>query len=71
MTQIEKEFIKAFHITEEEYYFDTDGDLHFKSDYTLVRCNIFGMGWILGRQHDVDNYPVVLIDVPEIEVNIL
>ncbi len=70
MTQIEEEFIKAFYIPEDEYTIDSEGELHFKSDYTLVKCNIFGMGWILGRQHDIKHFPPVLMNTSEGKYNV-
>ena len=49
--EIIKAFIKAYHIKEDEYE-EIDGKITFKDDYKLIKCNIFGMGWILGREKD-------------------
>ena len=49
--EIVKMFIKTYHIKEDEYE-EVGENITFKDDYTLIKCNIFGMGWILGREKD-------------------
>ncbi len=54
MCQIEDAFIKTYNIQPEEYRIE-NGVLHFHKMETLVKCNIFGMGWILGKQEHSKN----------------
>ena len=51
--EIIKAFIKTYYIKEDEYE-EVDGNITFKDHNDLVKCNIFGMGWICGRMKECE-----------------
>lgn len=46
--EIAKVFIETYNIPQEDYV-EVGGVIEFTKDHTLMKCNIFGMGWVLSK----------------------